>query len=200
MECEGETAVQQLFHGAGVFVTGGTGFLGNALLEKLLRSCPGVRTIFILVRPKKGKTQEERFSGLFEAPVFESMKKACPNYMTKVRAVAGDCGLPGLGLGEADRELLCQEVRVVFHIAATVRFDEKLKTAVHINVRSTKHLLELARHMPHLKSFIHVSSAFAQCPIKHIEEKFYPVPLQCQEVLQLVDLLDEDVLSIMTPM
>ncbi|XP_021938103.1 fatty acyl-CoA reductase wat-like [Zootermopsis nevadensis] len=50
------------------------------------------------------------------------------------------------------------------------------------------------------QSFIHVSSAFAQCPIKHIEEKFYPVPLQCQEVLQLVDLLDEDVLSIMTPM
>jgi fatty acyl-CoA reductase len=79
------------------------------------------------------------------------MKKACPDYMNKVRVVAGDCGLPGLGLAEADRELLCQEVNIVFHVAATVRFDEKLRTAVYINVRSTKYMLELARHMLHLK-------------------------------------------------
>ena len=79
------------------------------------------------------------------------MKKACPNYMNKVRLVAGDCALPMLGLGEADRELLCQEVNIVFHVAATVRFDEKLATAININVRSTKQLLQLARLMPHLK-------------------------------------------------
>jgi fatty acyl-CoA reductase len=79
------------------------------------------------------------------------MKKACPEYINKVRLVAGDCGLPELGLGEADRELLCQEVNIVFHIAATVRFDEALRTAVHVNVRGTKCMLELARHISHLK-------------------------------------------------
>jgi Putative dehydrogenase domain of multifunctional non-ribosomal peptide synthetases and related enzymes len=83
--------------------------------------------------------------------LFDLMKKACPDYMNKVRLVTGDCGLPNLGIGDPDRELLCQEVNIVFHAAATVRFDEKLKTAVHINVRGTKHLLELARLMPHLK-------------------------------------------------
>jgi fatty acyl-CoA reductase len=79
------------------------------------------------------------------------MKKACPDYMNKVRLVPADCGLPNLGIKDSDREILCQEVNVVFHIAATVRFDEKLKTAVHINVRGTKQLLELARLMPNLK-------------------------------------------------
>jgi fatty acyl-CoA reductase len=79
------------------------------------------------------------------------MKKACPDYLNKVRLVPGDCGLPSLGIEDSDREILCQEVNVVFHIAATVRFDEKLKTAVHINVRGTKHLLDLARLMPNLK-------------------------------------------------
>jgi fatty acyl-CoA reductase len=79
------------------------------------------------------------------------MKKACPDYKNKVKLVAGDCELPQLGLGDSDRELLCQEVNIVFHVAATVRFDQKLKTAVHINVRGTKHLLELARLMPHLQ-------------------------------------------------
>jgi fatty acyl-CoA reductase len=79
------------------------------------------------------------------------MKKVRPDYMNKVRLVAGDCEQSGLGLEDADREMLCQEVNIVFHVAATVRFDEKLKTAAYINVRSTKHLLELARSMPHLQ-------------------------------------------------
>jgi fatty acyl-CoA reductase len=79
------------------------------------------------------------------------MKEACPEYINKVRLVAGDCGLPKLGLGNADSELLCQEVNIVFHIAATVRFDEALRTAIHVNVRCTKYMLELAGRMPHLK-------------------------------------------------
>jgi fatty acyl-CoA reductase len=87
--------------------------------------------------------------------LFDTMKKASPDYMNKVRLIPGDCGLPNLGIGDSDRELLCQEVNIVFHVAATVRFDEKLKTAVHINVRSTKHLLDLARLMPHLKVGLH---------------------------------------------
>jgi fatty acyl-CoA reductase len=69
MNGDGESEIQQLFRGAGVFVTGGTGFLGKVLLAKLLRSCPDVRTIFLLMRSKKGKTQEERFAELFDGKV-----------------------------------------------------------------------------------------------------------------------------------
>lgn len=199
MEGESASPVQQLFRDAGVLVTGGTGFLGQLLLEKLLRACPGIKTMFLLMRSKKGKTEAERFAEIFEGKLFDPMKKACPDYKNKVRLVAGDCGLPQLGIGDSDLELLCQEVNIVFHVAATVRFDEKLKTAVHINVRSTKHLLQLARLMQHLKSFIHVSSAYANCPEKHIEERFYSVPLQCDAAIQMVELFQEDVLNFVTP-
>lgn len=36
-EALGESQVQQLFAGSAVFLTGGTGFLGKLLLDKLLR-------------------------------------------------------------------------------------------------------------------------------------------------------------------
>jgi len=52
-----------------ILLTGATGFLGKALLEKLLRSCPRVATIFVLIRPKKGLSVEQRFKELLNNPV-----------------------------------------------------------------------------------------------------------------------------------
>lgn len=54
-------------------------------------------------------------------------------------------------LSEEDRRMLVKEVDIVFHCAATVRFDEKLRQAVNINVKSTKYLLDMAREMSNLK-------------------------------------------------
>ena len=69
MDGETDSPVQQLFRGAGVLVTGGTGFLGQLLVEKLLRSCPGLKTVYLLIRPKKEKTEEKRFAQIFDGPV-----------------------------------------------------------------------------------------------------------------------------------
>lgn len=52
-----------------IFITGATGFLGKALLEKLLRSCPDLKKIYILVRHKKGNTPEQRINELINSPV-----------------------------------------------------------------------------------------------------------------------------------
>lgn len=68
----------------------------------------------------------------------------------------GDCTLPGLGLTIEDREMLIAKVDMVFHAAATVRFDENLKVAFRINVSATRDVLELAKQMKKLK----VSQAF----------------------------------------
>ena len=61
--------VIQFFEGQNIFVTGATGFLGKVLLEKLLRACPDVGNIFLLLRPKKGKEPTERVKNIVSLPV-----------------------------------------------------------------------------------------------------------------------------------
>lgn len=71
--------------------------------------------------------------------------------MRKITAVEGDVTLPGFGLSESNLQLLIDNVSVVFNTAATVRFDEELKTAIQMNVKGPLHLLELSHRMKQLE-------------------------------------------------
>lgn len=58
--------VQEFFRDATIFITGGTGFMGKMLIEKLSRSCPHLKHIYLLIRNKKGKAVSERIDAIFE--------------------------------------------------------------------------------------------------------------------------------------
>ena len=60
-----ESVVGEYFNDCVVLITGGTGFLGKLLLEKLLRTCSGVRTVYVVVRSQKGKSLNDRIRDLF---------------------------------------------------------------------------------------------------------------------------------------
>lgn len=61
--------VAEFFRDKNVFVTGATGFLGISLIEKILRCCPEVKNIYMLIRPKKGKTAEDRLPDIIKNSV-----------------------------------------------------------------------------------------------------------------------------------
>lgn len=63
------TSVKDFYMGRSIFITGGTGFMGKVLVEKLLRSCSGIKNIYLLMRPKKGQNVQERLQELLNAPV-----------------------------------------------------------------------------------------------------------------------------------
>ncbi|XP_026535069.1 fatty acyl-CoA reductase 1-like [Notechis scutatus] len=96
-------------------------------------------------------------------------------------------------------EELLSEVNVIFHCAATVRFDEPLKDALLLNVMGTQQLLRLAHQMKNLEALIHVSTAYSNCNRRHIEEVFYPVPVEPKKLLDLVGWMDGSLIEAITP-
>lgn len=58
--------VQEFYKDATIFLTGGTGFMGKMIIEKLSRTCPNLKHIYLLIRNKKGKAVNERIDAIFE--------------------------------------------------------------------------------------------------------------------------------------
>ncbi len=59
--------------------------------------------------------------------MFHTVGKAHPDFKSKLIGVIGDLTEPDLGISDDDRNKLIKNVNIVFHSAATVRFDEPLK-------------------------------------------------------------------------
>lgn len=97
-----------------------TGFVGKALIEKLLRSCPTLSKIYVLLRPKKGVSIEQRLKDQLDTKLYERLRGEQPQTLSKVVAIAGDVTQLGLGISETDLKRL-RNVTIVYHSAASVR-------------------------------------------------------------------------------
>ena len=52
----GRVSVKAAFSGATLFITGASGYVGSVVLEQLLRVCPDVARVYLLIRGKRGST------------------------------------------------------------------------------------------------------------------------------------------------
>ncbi|KAJ0182893.1 hypothetical protein K1T71_000869 [Dendrolimus kikuchii] len=193
----GADAIADFYDGSVIMVTGGTGFVGKALLEKLLRSCPGIDIIYVLMRPKRGLTVEQRYKELLKNQVFDRIRTRWPDRLAKLYPITGDVSAPNLGVSAEQRELLSR-VTVLFHSAATVRFTEPLQVATTLNVQGTASLLKLARDMTMLKALVHVSTAYSNAPRPYIEERVYPPPYDPDSIVRCTKMLPPETIEVIS--
>lgn len=194
-----ELTIPMYYSGKHILITGATGFIGKVLLEKLLRSCPEVAAIYCIIRPKNKQTVEERLAEITNSRLFDRLRKDQPEFSSKLHPIRGDMLLPELGLSPHDRHLLEENVSIVFHSAATVRFDEPLRIAVEMNVIAVRKMLTLCRKFQCLEAFVHVSTAYANCDRPYIEETVYSPPVEPQKIIDVLEWMDDEMVDLFTP-
>uniref|UniRef100_A0A8C6XWN7 Fatty acyl-CoA reductase n=1 Tax=Naja naja TaxID=35670 RepID=A0A8C6XWN7_NAJNA len=151
------------YSGKSVLVTGATGFMGKVLIEKFLHSCHDVKAIYVCVAQSwTFHTNSNREYAEMQGKEFKDGKKQSreelPNFHEKIKPISAEFTKPNLAISSEDMEEMLSEVNVIFHCAATVRFDEPLKDALLLNVMGTQQLLRLAHQMKNLEALIHVST------------------------------------------
>ncbi|XP_026733133.1 putative fatty acyl-CoA reductase CG5065 [Trichoplusia ni] len=182
---ENEASIVDFYEGKSVFITGGTGFLGKVFIEKLLYCCPGLVKIYMLIREKKGLTIKERIDRFVDDSLFDRLKTQRPKDLDKIVLIPGDITAPSLGISQEQENILIEEVSVIIHSAATIKFNAPLEEAWSINVDGTRRILDLCRNMKKVEVFLHISTAYTNINRNVIEEVLYPPPADIKELEKL---------------
>lgn len=93
-----------------------------------------------------------------------------PKVFNKLVPIEGDVTVSGLGITDESRALL-KDVSVIFHSAASVRFDENYKSAIKLNTQGTHETIKFALTLKNLVSFVHVSTTYCYPDHHFVDEK-----------------------------
>lgn len=132
------------------FLTGFPGFLGSALVERILDREPAGPPVVCLV--------QEKFRDLAEARAAE-IERGQPGREGRVRLVNGDITRPDLGLGDK-YSTLSPEIGEIYHLAAIYDLGVERDLAWQVNVTGTREMLRFAQQCQHLTRFHYVSTCY----------------------------------------
>lgn len=105
--------------------------------------------------------------------------------------------LPNLGLSTADRQEIIDNVSLVIHNAASVRFDMTLRQALLSNLIGTHIILEICKTIKNLESFLYVSTAYSQCGVDVTEERAYKGALDPFLAIKIAEQVDDNTMNVL---
>jgi fatty acyl-CoA reductase len=140
---------------AHVFLTGATGFVGQAVLERLLADHPGT-TISILLRTKAGAGADDRLRTLLRKPAFKAWRASVGDEADaiaakRIRVVEG---------GLDDVPALPGDIDIAIHSAASVSFDPPIDQAFSTNVGGAVNLYTALLESGSTPNVVHVSTCY----------------------------------------
>jgi alcohol-forming fatty acyl-CoA reductase len=151
------TLLGERLAGRRILVTGVTGFIGQAVLARLLEDAPSAH-VDVLIRPRGSRSGHDRLRALVRKPVFTGLRDALGEdgldqlLDERVQAVEGSLG--------ASAPQLPGNLDVVIHCAATVSFDPPIDEAFTINLQGARSLYGAVRDSGSDAHVVHVSTAY----------------------------------------
>ena len=133
---------------ATIFFTGFPGFLGSALLPRVLDRCTGDVAVCLV---------QARFAHVARARI-EALEARHPAVRGRIRLVEGDITQPGLGL--ADQAALSADVREVYHLAAIYDLSVTREAGMRVNLDGTRHVVDFAQSAPRLERLHYASTCY----------------------------------------
>ena len=155
--------------GKRIAITGSTGFVGTALVERLLRAVPDCELILLVRDGKRTKAAKRVEKELLRNDAFDRLREQYDGPgstesftdMTarRITTIAGDVSSDGLGLSDADRQIFATADTII-HSAATVSFDSPLDRAVEINLLGPVRIAQLCHDLGITPHFVAVSTCY----------------------------------------
>jgi fatty acyl-CoA reductase len=151
------TSITRKLAGKKVLVTGVTGFLGQAVLERLLTDFPDTR-ISVLIRPQLGSAGRQRLESVVSRPNFDVFRRrvgadnVSATLDERVEVIEGDLGkeLPAFP----------DDLDFVIHCAATVIFDPPIDEGFETNLLGAVRFYEAVLKSGSKPHLVHVSTAY----------------------------------------
>ncbi|HCW01466.1 MAG TPA: HAD-IB family hydrolase, partial [Acidimicrobiaceae bacterium] len=150
--------------GRRIAITGSTGFLGTALVERLLRSAPNCELVLI-VRPGRRGAERRVERDILRNDAFDSLRDSLgPDGFAemaarRITALAGDVTVDGLGLDDNGRAALAA-CDIVIHSAAAVSFDSPLDQAIEVNLLGPVRVVEALSELGVTPHVVTVSTCY----------------------------------------
>lgn len=125
--------------------TGYPGRIGNRLLPRLVNTYDFEKVVVL---------SEEKLVGEAKRRL-EELKD-----LTEFEVLPADIRRSDLGLSSSVYERLCEEVNIVFHLAASHNISARWVPLYRVNVLGTEHMLKFSLKIKNLKHFVYFSSAY----------------------------------------
>ncbi len=165
-------SITDFFRGKVLLITGGTAFLGQPMVAKILTTLPDVQKIYLLIRSRTDTTgkhlsaQERLENELLTSDVFRSLRRLHgENFdawaQQKLTAVEGDLTHERLGFSDAEYQRLQSEVQIFINIAGLVDFDPPFDDSLWGNALAAKHVVSFATGCQNTV-FLHISTAYVR--------------------------------------